>query len=58
MLTNIERLFYFNIVFLLSFFLERLKSCNHVFLKSCFQSLLPDWNISFNIAFNLEIFCK
>lgn len=50
--------FYFNLVFLLSFFLEILKSCNHVLLKSCFQSFFPDWNISFNLAFNLEIRCK
>ena len=45
-------------VFLLSFFLEILKSCNHVLLKSCFQSFFPDWNISFNLAFNIEIRCK
>jgi len=51
-------LFYFNLVFLLSFFLEILKSCNHVLLKSCFQSFFPDWNISFNLAFNIEIRCK
>ena len=50
--------FYFNLVFLLSFFLEILKSCNHVLLQSCFQSFFPDWNISFNLAFNLEIRCK
>jgi len=48
-------MFYFNLVFLLSFFLEILKSCNHVLLQSCFQSFFPDWNISFNLAFNLEI---
>jgi len=47
-------MFYFNLVFLLSFFLEILKSCNHVLLQSCFQSFFPDWNISFN----LEIRCK
>jgi len=51
-------LFYFNLAFLLSFFLEILKSCNPAFLKSCFQSFFPDWNISFNLAFNLEIRCK
>jgi len=31
---NLERLFYFNLAFQLSFFLEILKSCNHAFNHS------------------------
>ena len=29
-----------------------------VYRMLTFQSFFPDWNISFNLAFNLEIRCK